>query len=197
MNSCEASAYVRSDVGCEPCLFEQVQQRTGMTAQQWLVDGGDPAHEQIDAVADKTEVYAPVPESKTKKDKKAKGKGEAGEESGKTDKASQSQQARASAARPDKHQPNPGDSAAVAQWRQRMASPEAKEIYKLRAATAECVNAQARNRGLQRLPARGLGKVKCVALLFVLAHNLMRAVALMPQWFTAGQTPSAVTAVAG
>ena len=36
--------------------------------QQWLVDGGFPAHEQIDAVADKTEVYAPVPEPRAKKD---------------------------------------------------------------------------------------------------------------------------------
>ena len=53
-----------------------------------------------------------------------------------------------------------------------MATEEAKERYKERAATAECVNAQARNRGLQRLPVRGLDKVKGVALLFALAHNL-------------------------
>lgn len=37
-----------------------------------------------------------------------------------------------------------------------MASDEAKEIYKQRAVTAECVNAQARNRGLLRMPVRGL-----------------------------------------
>ena len=55
-----------------------------------------------------------------------------------------------------------------------------KEIYKERAATAECVNAQARNRGLQRLPVRGLGKVRCVAKLYALAHNLMRMVVLAP-----------------
>jgi hypothetical protein len=42
----------------------------------------------------------------------------------------------------------------VAQWRARMAS----EIYKQRAVTAECVNAQARNRGLLRMPVRGLAK---------------------------------------
>ena len=93
----------------------------------------------------------------------------------------------------DKHWPKHGDSQAVAAWRKRMAEPEAKDVYKLRAATAECINAQARNRGLQRMPVRGLAKVRCVALLFALAHNLMRTVALMPQWFK-GQIPSAARA---
>src|SRR5271166_4864333 len=41
--------------------------------------------------------------------------------------------------------PQDGDGPAVAAWRQRMAGDEAKEIYKQRAATAECANAQARN----------------------------------------------------
>jgi hypothetical protein len=40
-----------------------------------------------------------------------------------------------------------------------MGTEEAKEIYKQRAATAECVNAQARKRGLVRLLVRGLEKV--------------------------------------
>src|SRR5574337_1143344 len=76
----------------------------------------------------------------------------------------------------DPHQPKAGDSPAVAAWRSRMASAQAKHIYKKRAATAECVNAQARNRGLQQFRVRGLAKVKCVMLLFALAHNLMRMV---------------------
>ena len=42
----------------------------------------------------------------------------------------------------------------LAQWRQRMATDEAKAIYRERAATAECVNALARNRGLQRFGPR-------------------------------------------
>ena len=41
-------------------------------------------------------------------------------------------------------------------------------------ATAECVNAQTRNRRLLRTPVRGLAKVRCMLGLFVLAHNLMR-----------------------
>ena len=78
----------------------------------------------------------------------------------------------------DPHTPRDDDSAAVAEWRQRMATDEAKAIYRQRAATAECVNALARNRGLQRFLVRGLRKVKAVVLWYVLAHNLMRAVAL-------------------
>ncbi|MBI4635200.1 MAG: transposase, partial [Candidatus Rokubacteria bacterium] len=54
----------------------------------------------------------------------------------------------------------------------------AQTIYKERAATSECVNAIARNRGLHRLLVRGLEKVKAVLLWFALAHNVMRAVAL-------------------
>ena len=78
-----------------------------------------------------------------------------------------------------------------------MATDEAKERYKDRAATAECVNAQARNRGLQRLPVRGLDKVKGVAVLFALAHNLMRMVQLVPEWFGIGTSPSTVPEMAG
>jgi hypothetical protein len=78
----------------------------------------------------------------------------------------------------DPHTPREDDSPAVAEWRKRMATPEAKAIYRERASTAECVNALARNRGLQRFLVRGLRKVKAVVLLYALAHNLLRAVAL-------------------
>ena len=70
------------------------------------------------------------------------------------------------------------DSEVIALWRERMGSDEAKEIYKQRAATAECVNAIARGRGLTQLLVRGLNKVKAVALWYALAHNLTRAVTL-------------------
>jgi IS5 family transposase len=63
-------------------------------------------------------------------------------------------------------------------WRTRMATDAAQAIYKERAATAECVNAQARNRGLQQLVVRGLRKARAVLLWFALAHNLLRGVAL-------------------
>ena len=78
----------------------------------------------------------------------------------------------------DPYVPLPDDSEALAQWRQRMGSEAAKKIYKQRAATAECVNAIARGRGLSQFLVRGLQKVKAVVLWYALAHNLMRAVAL-------------------
>ncbi len=80
----------------------------------------------------------------------------------------------------DPHVPCEGDSPAVAEWRVRMGTPGAKEIYQSRAATAECVNAIARNRNLQQFRVRGRWKVRAVALWYALAHNLMRAVALAP-----------------
>lgn len=78
----------------------------------------------------------------------------------------------------DPHQPRRGDSSVVAQWRVRMGTDAAKSIYKLRSQTAECVNAIARNRGLQRFLVRGLRKVRAVALWFALAHNVNRQRAL-------------------
>jgi transposase len=70
------------------------------------------------------------------------------------------------------------DSKAIADWRRRMGTAEAKQIYKLRGATAECVNAIARNRGLQQLRVRGLTKAKAVLLWYAIAHNLMRTLSL-------------------
>lgn len=76
------------------------------------------------------------------------------------------------------HTPREGDGPEVAAWRQRMGTPEAQAIYKERASSAECVNALARNRGLQQFRVRGLAKVKAVVLLYVLVHNLLRVGAL-------------------
>jgi len=166
-----------SDQGQLAPMVDQVSERCGQTPEQWLVDGGYPAHDQLDAVADQTEVLAPVPKPKKKKLKEG--------EQPVSDKQT------------DPYAPKAGDSAAVKSWRGRMATDEAKERYKDRAATAECVNAQARNRGLQRLPVRGLDKVKGVALLFALAHNLIRMVQLVPEWFGIGIGTSATHEMAG
>jgi len=80
----------------------------------------------------------------------------------------------------DPYKPLKGDSKAVASWRERMGIDEAKEIYKERASTAECVNAIARIRGLMQFTVRGLDKVKVSLLWFALAHNVMRATSLCP-----------------
>jgi transposase len=78
----------------------------------------------------------------------------------------------------DPYLPRPDDRPAVAAWRVRMGTPEAKAIYRERAATAECVNAIARNRGLRQLPVRGLEKARAILLWFALAHNLLRSIHL-------------------
>ncbi len=59
-----------------------------------------------------------------------------------------------------------------------MGTDEAKRIYRERAASAECVNAIARNRGLTAFRVRSRRKARAVLLWFALAHNLMRAVSL-------------------
>jgi IS5 family transposase len=94
----------------------------------------------------------------------------------------------------DPHVAKPGDSAAVAAWRERMGQEDAQRIYRERAATAECVNALARNRGLIQLRVRGQEKVRCVLRLHALAHNLMRTLALAPELLGFGiAAPSATT----
>ena len=71
--------------------------------------------------------------------------------------------------------PKPGDSAVVVEWRQRMATPEAKEIYKERAATIETVNGDVRNwRGLNAFGVRTMPKIKCVVLWAALTYNILR-----------------------
>jgi transposase len=87
----------------------------------------------------------------------------------------------------DPHTPCADDSPAVAEWRSRMATDEAKAIYQKRS-QHECVNAIARNRGLQQFRVRGLQKARAIMLWYVLAHNLMRAVALRAQRDQEGKT---------
>lgn len=146
-------------------MVGQIAERYGRTPAEWLVDGGYPAHEQLDQVAEKTTVYAPVPKPK--------------------DPAV------------DPHEPKPGDGEAVAAWRKRMDTGEAKAIYKERAATAECVNAHARNRGLGQFRVRGTAKVRCVLLFHALAQNLMRTFALAPGLLGLGIGAPKMAAVTG
>jgi transposase len=156
---------VGSDMAQMAPMIEQVTERCGRCPEQWLVDGGYPAHEQLEAAAPYTEVYAPVPKPKD--------------------------------AATDPYAPKPTDSEAVAAWRERMGTEQAQAIYRERAATAECVNAQARERGLIRLRVRGKAKVRCVLLLHALAHNLMRMLALTPEWLGLGTGASEGVAMVG
>lgn len=77
----------------------------------------------------------------------------------------------------DPHEPKRTDSAEVAEWRQRMESERAKNIYKQRGATAERTNADLKShRGLSQLLVRGLTKATTVVLLGALTFNILRCI---------------------
>lgn len=77
------------------------------------------------------------------------------------------------------------DSPAVREWRTRMTTPDAQQIYRARAATAEWVNADARtHRTLTSIPVRGLRKVHTWALWIALAHNMVRMLEIVPHLMT-------------
>lgn len=79
----------------------------------------------------------------------------------------------------DPHERKRDDTDLTMQWRTRMASDAAKEIYKERASTSETVHADLRKwRGLGQLSVRGESKVLSVTLLAVLAYNVLRATAM-------------------
>jgi hypothetical protein len=138
-----------SDAGQMVPMLEQVKERYDAVPGEVLVDGGFAQHDQIEAVSAPAMGCTVYAPVPKPKDPGV-----------------------------DRHAPKPGDGAAVAAWRERMGTEPAKAIYKERASTAECVNAQARGRGLLRLLVRGLAKVKAIAMWHALAHNLLRAAAL-------------------
>lgn len=137
-----------TDAGEMVPMVDQIEQRTGKRPQEMLGDGGFSNKETIqklNQLEQGIKVYAPVKEEEPQR---AKGK--------------------------DPFAPRPGESPELTEWRTRMGTDEAKLIYKDRASTAECVNALARQRGLQQFLVRGLDKVRTMAIWFVLAHNLRR-----------------------
>ena len=75
--------------------------------------------------------------------------------------------------------PKPGTDPGVIAWRERMDTKEGQAIYRHRASTSECVNAQCRVKyGVQRFTVRGVTKVASIALLLAITHNLLRWAAL-------------------
>jgi transposase len=138
-----------SDQGKLVPMTEQLAQRYGEVPSESLVDGGFAGLDDIEKAAE-LGTKVYAPVSKPKKDSKR-----------------------------DPYEPLPTDPPKVAEWRRRMGTPEAKEIYKERAASVECVNALARNRGLQRLLVRGKTKARAVLLWFAVTHNMMRSLSLV------------------
>ena len=138
-----------SDAGQSTPMLEQIEQRTGIRPDEALVDGGYAQHEAIDEAAER-KVTLYTPVPKPRKEDTR-----------------------------DPHLPREGDSEAVAAWRQRMGTDEAKEIYRQRAATAETVNADAKtHRGLDALAVRGLENVAGSAALFALTYNVLRFITI-------------------
>jgi transposase len=79
----------------------------------------------------------------------------------------------------------PSDSMPVALWRARMQTDTAQQEYRWRGAIAERINADARtHRALNRLLVRGVRKVHCCALWVAVAHNVMRAMGIVPHLMT-------------
>jgi transposase len=140
-----------SDQGELPPMLGQIETRFGECPKEALVDGGFVNLKDIATVQGKKKCTVYAPVAKPKKEEV------------------------------DRHEPKATDSKEVAEWRKRMGTPEAKETYKQRGATAECVNAQARNRGMQQLTVRGIEKVKAIVTWFAIAHNMARSFALQPQ----------------
>jgi len=138
-----------SDKGEAAPMVEQIEERTDSSPEAYLMDGDFATREDITTLERKgITVYAPTRSPRT-------------ETSGRT-----------------KADPRPDDTPEVATWRVRMETAEAKEVYKERAATAECVNAHARRYGLRQLMVRGTQKVLSVLLLVAITHNLLRWIAL-------------------
>jgi transposase len=80
------------------------------------------------------------------------------------------------------YEPHDGEDNELAEWRVRMGTDEAKEIYKDRASNSEWANAGMRNRGMKQLLVRGINNVKSVLSLHTLTHNILRAVKLEYVW---------------
>lgn len=138
-----------SDAGQAPPVLEQVVGRTGRLPEAYLMDGSFARREDVTALQRRgVTVYAPTRSPRTTT-------------SGRT-----------------KADPRPDDTPEVARWRVRMETEEAKEIYKGRAATSECVNAHARRHTLTQLLVRGTRNVLSVLLLVAITHNLLRWIAL-------------------
>lgn len=74
----------------------------------------------------------------------------------------------------DPHQPKKNDDAQVAEWRKRMGTGQAMEIYRERASTSERTNADLRqHRGLRHLPVRGIEKTLMVGLWMAITYNAL------------------------
>ncbi len=138
-----------TDAGQAVPMVEQIERRMGQRPQDYLMDGGFATREDITAL-DQQRITVYAP-VRLPRNKPEE----------------------------ERYQPHYGDSLQVERWRQRMATAEAKAVYRQRGSTAEWANAQVRQHGVSQFTVRGLAKVTTFALLVAVAHNLLRWVALV------------------
>ena len=138
-----------TDAGQAAPMEEQVEERTGQRPHSYLMDGGFATREDI-TILEQRGVRVYAP-------------------------------VRLPRNRPEEERylPRYGDGEEVVRWRRRMATEEAKAIYRRRCAIAEWANAQARLHGVSQFNVRGLAKVTSVMLLVAVAHNFLRWRALV------------------
>ena len=129
-----------------PPMLDQLRERYGKLPDEVLVDGGFISLDAVDSTERRgCKVYGPVKEEE-KQTKEGK----------------------------DPFARKSNDTDGTAQWRKRMGEEASKPIYKLRAQTAEWVNALCRNRGLRRMAVRGVKKCRTMATLYAITHNLIQ-----------------------
>jgi len=137
-----------TDAGQALPMEEQVMERTGQHPKDYLMDGGFATKEAITALEER-EVTVYAP-VKLPRNKPEE----------------------------ERYQPRYGDTPQVVRWRERMATEEAKAVYRGRGSTAEWANAQVSQHGVSRFTVRGVAKLTSIMLMVAIAHNLLRWTAL-------------------
>ena len=144
----------RNDTGLAGPAIERVERRYGRVPDRLLVDQGIATRDQIAELHERkprsVAVFSPVPEDRT--DIKPKS-------------------AKVRAANRAKEPPG------LKEWRARMATDEGARAM-IRRRLIETVNGHLKNRGMGSMPVRGLDKIRAVALLSALAHNLVQGLRL-------------------
>ena len=137
-----------TDAGQALPMEEQVMQRTGQHPRAYLMDGGFATREDITALEERDVTVYSPVRLPRNKPEE------------------------------ERYQPRYGDTPQVERWRERMATEEAKVVYRQRGSTAEWANAQVSQHGVSRFTVRGVAKLTSVMLLVAVGHNLLRWTAL-------------------
>jgi transposase len=139
-----------NDHGLMAPMYQSICERYGKTPKNYLVDCGFNTKDDITTVEQRgTQVFAPIHGAA-----KMLEKGN------------------------DPHARQRDDSDEMVAFRKRMATDDAKTLYKTRPSIAEFPNAVCRNHGLTQFRVRGTLKTKAVAIWHALTHNLQRMMTL-------------------